>query len=237
MYNHRIAPEAVNGLYVSGRIKLYKIKYHSPTVIVPLRDMFWRQIGGHLRKVESSKHGVVWGIGYDNTARVYTNGWGGSFLKGLNSSSTGINSMTDTHNYYIYENQRWNPLSGYTAHGLPTDRNMWSDASGKQKRSKDSSKLLSAHWQWVSNILIVFEIDFEQLKKKKYFIFYFRFPIGLLIFTHLVASIVMDGNMLLIFQLHTMQKKISPIMFVVVVGIVNVDYQLVVHGTKLAIQK
>lgn len=33
-YPHRIAPEAVNGLYVSGRVKLYKIKYFSPTVSV-----------------------------------------------------------------------------------------------------------------------------------------------------------------------------------------------------------
>lgn len=31
-YPHRIAPEAVNGLYVSGRVKLYKINYFSPTV-------------------------------------------------------------------------------------------------------------------------------------------------------------------------------------------------------------
>lgn len=118
-------------------------------MIVALREMFWRQIGGHLRKVESSKSGVVWGIGYDNTAWYYTNGCGGSFMRGMSTNQTGINAMTDTHTYFIYENQRWNPLSGYTAHGLPTDRCMWSDASGKQKRSKESSKLISSHWQWV----------------------------------------------------------------------------------------
>lgn len=125
--------------------------------------MFWRQIGGHLRKVEASKCGVVWGIGYDNTVWVYTNGWGGTFLKGLASSSHGINTMTDIHNYYIYENQRWNPLSGYTAHGLPTDRNCWSDATGKQKRSKENSKLLSVHWQWVGNT-----IGFQASRKRTY---------------------------------------------------------------------
>lgn len=44
--------------------------------------MFWRQMGGHLRKVETCSSGVTWGIGYDNTAWVYTGGWGGTFLKG-----------------------------------------------------------------------------------------------------------------------------------------------------------
>lgn len=126
------------------------IQYYFKTkVIIPLRDMFWRQIGGHLRKVETSKCGVTWGIGYDNTAWVYTGSWGGSFLKGIDASTTGINPMADTHVYYIYENQRWNPLSGFSPHGLPTDRNMWSDATGKHKRSKEHTKLLSMHWQWV----------------------------------------------------------------------------------------
>lgn len=135
-------------------------------VIVHLRDMFWRQIGGHFRKVVSSRAGIVWAISYDNTAYFYTNGWGGAFLKGLNSGGE-INAMTDTQNYFIYENQRWNPLTGkihflfkwlflnlivkkgYTSHGLPTDRHMWSDATGKQKRSKENSKLLSSRWHWV----------------------------------------------------------------------------------------
>ena len=44
--------------------------------------MFWRQIGGHLRKVETCNLGVTWGIGYDNTAWVYTGGWGGASLQG-----------------------------------------------------------------------------------------------------------------------------------------------------------
>lgn len=44
--------------------------------------MFWRQMGGHLRRVETCQDGVTWGIGYDHTAWVYTGGWGGAFLKG-----------------------------------------------------------------------------------------------------------------------------------------------------------
>lgn len=69
---------------------------------------------------------------------------------GLGISNTGINTMVDTHNYYVYENQRWNPVTGYTAHGLPTDRYMWSDATGRHKRTREHTKLLSMHWHWVS---------------------------------------------------------------------------------------
>lgn len=58
--------------------------------------------------------------------------------------------MVDTHNYYVYENQRWNPVTGYTAHGLPTDRYMWSDATGRLKCTREHTKLLSMHWHWVS---------------------------------------------------------------------------------------
>lgn len=61
--------------------------------------MFWCQIGGHFRKIVSSKRGLVWGISYDNTAYYYMNG-------------SDTNPMTDNQNYYIYENQRWNPLTG-----------------------------------------------------------------------------------------------------------------------------
>lgn len=43
--------------------------------------MFWRQIGGHLKKVETCQSGITWGIGYDNTGWAYTGGWGGNFLK------------------------------------------------------------------------------------------------------------------------------------------------------------
>ena len=50
-------------------------------IIEPI-TMYWRQIGGHLRKVETCRSGVTWGIGHDNTSWVYTGGWGGTFLKG-----------------------------------------------------------------------------------------------------------------------------------------------------------
>lgn len=148
-FKHRVPPDGISKLYVSGRVKLFKIIYRSPKVIIPLKEVFWRQMGGHMRRVETCKAGVIWGIGYDNTAFGYTGGWGGAFLKGMGTSTTGVNTMSDVQNYYVYENQRWNPIQGYTSTGLPTDRHMWSDVTGKHKRSKEHTKLLSMHWQWV----------------------------------------------------------------------------------------
>ena len=88
--------------------------------------------------------------------------------------------MEDARYFYVYENQRWNPLTGFTSHGLPTDRYKrfwlvkleriniilkfisfnriltihfrysWSDRSGRLSLTKDMVKLPSIHWQWVS---------------------------------------------------------------------------------------
>lgn len=71
------------------------------------------------------------------------------FSIGLERTMAGIHPMTDTYSCYVYENQRWNPLSGFTTRGLPTDRPMWSDSTGKVRRSKETTRLLSMHWQWV----------------------------------------------------------------------------------------
>ncbi|XP_058061619.1 tectonin beta-propeller repeat-containing protein [Anopheles bellator] len=155
-YRSGLAPDMVCSLYSSGRVKILHITYDSPKLILPLRDVYWRQIGGHMKRVISCKAGVVWGLGYDNTVWLYTGGWGGTFLKGLENSTHGVNPMTDTQNYYIYENQRWNPLSGFSSTGLPTDRHMWSDITGKHKRSKEHAKLLSMHWQWISDWMVDF---------------------------------------------------------------------------------
>lgn len=155
-FSHCTDPDAVTCLYVSGRVKLFNIIYQSPSVIIPLRDIFWRQIGGHIKKIFACSEGVVWGISCDSTPWVYNGGWGGTFLKGLESSCGKINTMTDSHNFYVYENQRWNPLSGYTTKGLPTDRHMWSDSTGKHKRSKEHTKLLSMHCEWISDWMVDF---------------------------------------------------------------------------------
>lgn len=121
-------------------------------------QMFWRPIGGHLRMVESSSCGVVWGIGYDHTAWVYTGGYGGGFMQGLDSSKNSLFPQSDTKCVYLFENQRWNPVTGYSSIGLPTDRYMWSDASGLQECTKTNTKPPSPQWSWVSDWCIDFNV-------------------------------------------------------------------------------
>ncbi|TWW81498.1 Tectonin beta-propeller repeat-containing protein 1 [Takifugu flavidus] len=104
----------------------------------PCDQMFWRQVGGHLRMVECNSLGIVWGIGYDHTAWVYTGGYGGGFFQGLASS-------TDN----IYTRQI----------GLPTDRYMWSDASGLHECTKTNTKPPSPQWTWVSEWAIDYGVS------------------------------------------------------------------------------
>lgn len=56
----------------------------------PFSGRFWRQVGGHLRLIECNNRGIVWGIGYDHTAWVYTGGYGGGFIQGMDSWSTAV---------------------------------------------------------------------------------------------------------------------------------------------------
>uniref|UniRef100_A0A671MZE4 Tectonin beta-propeller repeat-containing protein 1 n=1 Tax=Sinocyclocheilus anshuiensis TaxID=1608454 RepID=A0A671MZE4_9TELE len=124
----------------------------------PCNQMFWRQVGGHLRIIESNSLGVVWGIGYDHTAWVHTGGYGGGFFQGLASSTDNIYTQTDVKSVSIYENQRWNPVTGYTNRGLPTDRYMWSDASGLKECTKNNTKPPSPNWTWVSDWTIDYAV-------------------------------------------------------------------------------
>lgn len=124
----------------------------------PCDQMFWRQVGGHLRIVECNSVGIVWGIGFDHTAWAYTGGYGGGFLQGLASSTDNIYTQTDVKSVYIYENQRWNPVSGYTSRGLPTDRYMWSDASGLHECTKTNTKPPSPQWTWVSDWAVDYSV-------------------------------------------------------------------------------
>ena len=72
--------------------------------------------------MESCPAGIVWGLGYDSTAWCYTGGWGGGGHKGAGTSPQGVHGMQDTKYFYLYENHRWNPLTGFSSTGLPTDR-------------------------------------------------------------------------------------------------------------------
>lgn len=155
-YRYRLPCTAVTSIDIWGKLQPFKFKIETPELILNPLELYFRQIGGHLKQVETCRIGVTWGIGYDRTAWVYTGGWGGGFMGALDSNN--IYPMTDSQDYKIYENQRWNPLTGYTSAGLPTDRHMWSDVTGKIKRTKDQVKLLSMHWQWISDWLIDFHV-------------------------------------------------------------------------------
>ncbi|KAM5229191.1 tectonin beta-propeller repeat-containing protein 1 [Ctenodactylus gundi] len=126
--------------------------------LLPCDQMFWRQMGGHLRVVEANSRGVVWGIGYDHTAWVYTGGYGGGCFQGLAGSTSNIYTQSDVKSVCIYENQRWNPVTGYTSRGLPTDRPMWSDATGLQECTKAGTKPPSLQWTWVSDWYVDFSV-------------------------------------------------------------------------------
>ncbi|XP_049867318.1 tectonin beta-propeller repeat-containing protein isoform X2 [Pectinophora gossypiella] len=152
-YEHRLSPESITSVLVKGQLKLFSMEYSTTSAIIGPDDMYWRLMGGHLRRVECCQNGVVWGISHDHRAWVYTGGWGGGALKGVGGND-GINSMSDTQTYCVYENQRWNPLTGYTSTGLPTDRYMWSDITGKHKRTREHTKLLNRHWHWISEWMI-----------------------------------------------------------------------------------
>ncbi|XP_075880246.1 tectonin beta-propeller repeat-containing protein 1 [Nelusetta ayraudi] len=109
--------------------------------------MFWRQVPGHMRCVESNCLGLVWGIGWDGTAWVYS---GRSGPQDHPGEAAALHQQTDVRSVHVYENQRWNPMTGYTDKGLPTDRPMWSDESGLKECTKGSTHPPSPQWSWVS---------------------------------------------------------------------------------------
>ncbi|KAJ0057955.1 hypothetical protein NL108_007171, partial [Boleophthalmus pectinirostris] len=119
----------------------------SPATALSCDLMFWQQVPGHLRCVESNSLGLVWGIGWDGTAWVYS----------LQDSAE-MHQQTDVRNVYVYENQRWNPMTGYTDKGLPTDRPMWSDESGLKECTKSTTHPPSPQWSWVSEWAVDYNI-------------------------------------------------------------------------------
>nr|XP_054925476.1 tectonin beta-propeller repeat-containing protein 1-like [Dermacentor andersoni] len=124
----------------------------SPIDDMAMTDICWRHLGGgHFQTVESCPAGITWALGNNKTAWAYTGGYGGGVFKGLTGHNVRVGPMSDMKCVYIYENQRWNPISGFAPRGLLTDRYMWSDASGLVECTKDGTKLDSVHWHWVSD--------------------------------------------------------------------------------------
>uniref|UniRef100_A0A3P9L6E1 Tectonin beta-propeller repeat-containing protein 1 n=1 Tax=Oryzias latipes TaxID=8090 RepID=A0A3P9L6E1_ORYLA len=115
----------------------------APANAMPCDLMFWRQVPGHLRCVESNSLGLVWGIGWDGTAWVYTGHC-------APNAAVQTHEQSDVRSVHVYENQRWNPVTGYTDKGLPTDRPMWSDEGGLKECTKANTAPPSPQWSWVS---------------------------------------------------------------------------------------
>uniref|UniRef100_A0ABM0LVI4 Tectonin beta-propeller repeat-containing protein 1 n=1 Tax=Saccoglossus kowalevskii TaxID=10224 RepID=A0ABM0LVI4_SACKO len=133
------------------------IFFHEPCPDIetmPCNEMYWCQMGGHMSMVECCPAGVVWAIGYDNTAWVYSGGYGGGPFKGVISHTAGIHKQTDCKNMYMYQNQRWNPIYGFTDRGFPGEL-MTSGDSSAISNHPQQVKLPSPHWQWGSNWLHV----------------------------------------------------------------------------------
>lgn len=126
----------------------------SPATALSCDLMFWRQVPGHLRCVESNSLGLVWGVGWDGTAWVY------SVCSGQSTQGDAVEmpQQTDVRNIYVYENQRWNPMTGYTDKGLPTDRPMWSDESGLKECTKSTTHPPSPQWSWVSEWAVDYNV-------------------------------------------------------------------------------
>lgn len=114
-FRHRMALSCATQISLWGVVQPFKLTIDSPDAIVAPKSLYWREIGGHLRRIESCSLGVTWGIAYDHTCWVYTGGWGGGFYGALDSHL--VHPMTDSQDYRVYENQRWNPVSGYTSAG------------------------------------------------------------------------------------------------------------------------
>lgn len=149
-FKHRLPPSAITHVAVRGDITVTSVTYNHGAGESPLTDWYWRGVGGHFKRVESGACGVTWGISYDFHVYIYTGAEEGGLCKGSSTSESGDRLLSDTRHMYVWENQRWNPVTGFTHRGLPTDRHTWSDQSGRHHRPKESIRLPSRHWSWTS---------------------------------------------------------------------------------------
>lgn len=148
-FSHRLSPFSATHLVVKGDVTVFTVILSIPATGVPSHAL-WTQLGGHFRCIESSPNGVTWALGQDGTCWIHTGSHGGGFFKGLfGASSHGIHPINDEGFVYLYENQRWNPVAGFSPRGLPTDRAPWSDVTGRQTYDKDTMSLPNKHWTWV----------------------------------------------------------------------------------------
>ncbi|XP_071797114.1 tectonin beta-propeller repeat-containing protein 1-like isoform X1 [Asterias amurensis] len=150
------SPRAAWFITCRGDIFVYDTLPNMETA--PSSLMFWRQIGGHMTRIEACPAGVVWGLGMDNTPWVYTGAYGGGLFKGGCSSGNGIGTQTDHKYVCIYENQRWNPILGFSDRAFPINETGWTDEAGKIECSKEAVNPPTRHWQWITEWRIDFTV-------------------------------------------------------------------------------
>lgn len=61
----------------------------------------WRHVAGHVKKVLCGWNGIAWGFGFDGIPYV-------------RYSRDKIGPMESEEDHVIFENQRWNPVGGFT---------------------------------------------------------------------------------------------------------------------------
>ncbi|XP_068209881.1 tectonin beta-propeller repeat-containing protein [Palaemon carinicauda] len=148
-FKHRLHTTEISHICVRGSISIDSITYNHGAGERQLCEWYWRGLGGHLLRVEGGAGGVTWGISHDYHVFTYTGATGGGLYKG-NSNEAQVRIMSDVRHMYVWENQRWNPVTGFTYRGFPTDRYTWSDQTGRLHKTRESTKLPSRHWQWIS---------------------------------------------------------------------------------------
>lgn len=99
-------------------------------------EAFWRELDylGIEFKRLAAHESVLWALGGDHQVYVFVYG-----------SSVPIRVCEES-----YENQRWNPIEGFTGALLPSDRPNFSSADGLSKRTLSSITLPTLAWSWES---------------------------------------------------------------------------------------
>ncbi|GLD57592.1 tectonin beta-propeller repeat-containing protein 1-like protein [Lates japonicus] len=90
-----------------------------------------------------------WGIACDNN--IYLN---------VHASDLPVRYQEET-----YENQRWNPVDGFSERLLPSDRWQWSDVTGLQHQPLDSFRLPSDSWEWEADWYVDENFEGEPTEK------------------------------------------------------------------------
>ena len=95
------------------------VSHEVPSDLLPSTK--WVTLAGHFQSIESAS-GITWALGHDNSIWI----WVGCYP---DKSGTERRIQTDTCTVDLYENQRWNPMAGFSSTLLPSDRyisQLWS---------------------------------------------------------------------------------------------------------------